>query len=45
MLRKGFTTLDEVRGILSVHDDGSARERGDYVSAIQDANSGFYDIY
>jgi dihydroorotate dehydrogenase (fumarate) len=44
MLRKGFTTLDEVRGILSVHDDGSARQRGDYVSALRDANSSFYDI-
>jgi dihydroorotate dehydrogenase (fumarate) len=44
MLRKGFTSLDEVRGILAVHDDGSARERGDYVRAVRDANSSFYDI-
>jgi dihydroorotate dehydrogenase (fumarate) len=45
MLRKGFTTLDEVRGILSVHDDGSARERGDYVSALRNANSNAYGDY
>jgi dihydroorotate dehydrogenase (fumarate) len=45
MLRKGFTTLDEVRGILSVHDDGSARERGDYVSALRNANSSAYGDY
>jgi dihydroorotate dehydrogenase (fumarate) len=45
MLRKGFTTLDEVRGILSVHDDGSARERGDYVSALRNANSSAYSDY
>jgi dihydroorotate dehydrogenase (fumarate) len=45
MLRKGFTTLDKVRGILSVHDDGSARERGDYVSALRNANSSAYGDY
>jgi len=45
MLPKGFNTLDEVRGILSVHDEGSARERADYVNALRNANSGFYDIY
>ena len=45
MRRKGFTTLDEVRGILAVHDDGSAREHGDYVSALRDANSSAYGIY
>jgi len=45
MLRKGFTTLEEVRGILAVRDDGSAREREDYVSAVRDANSGCYDTY
>ena len=45
MLRKGFTTLDEVRGILSVHDDWSARERGDYVSALRNANSSAYGDY
>jgi dihydroorotate dehydrogenase (fumarate) len=45
MLRKGFTTLDEVRGMLAVHDDRSARKRGDYVSALRDANSSAYGIY
>jgi dihydroorotate dehydrogenase (fumarate) len=45
MLRKGFTTLDEVRGMLAVHDDRSARERGDYVSALRDANSSAYEVY
>jgi dihydroorotate dehydrogenase (fumarate) len=45
MLRKGFTALDEVRGLLAVHDDGAARERGDYVSALRDANSGVYGPY
>jgi dihydroorotate dehydrogenase (fumarate) len=42
MVRKGFTTLDEVRGILAVRDDGSARERGDYVNAVREANSSSY---
>jgi dihydroorotate dehydrogenase (fumarate) len=45
MLRKGFTHLDEVRGVLAVHDDGSAGEREDYVSALRDANSGAYSVY
>ncbi len=45
MRRKGFTTLDEVRGMLAVHEDGSARERGDYVSALRDANSGADGVY
>jgi dihydroorotate dehydrogenase (fumarate) len=45
MLRKGFTTLDEVRGMLAVRDDGSARERAGYVSALRDANSTPYGIY
>jgi dihydroorotate dehydrogenase (fumarate) len=42
MRRKGYTTLDEVRGKLAVREDGSARERRDYVSALRDANSGAY---
>lgn len=45
MLRKGFTTLDEVRGMLAVRGDGSARERGDYVRAMRDADSSAYDFY
>jgi dihydroorotate dehydrogenase (fumarate) len=45
MIRKGFTTLDEMRGMLAVHEDRSARERGDYVNALRDANTGTYDVY
>jgi dihydroorotate dehydrogenase (fumarate) len=46
MLRKGFTSLNELRGVLAVHDfDGSAREREDYVSALRDANSGAHGVY
>jgi dihydroorotate dehydrogenase (fumarate) len=45
MLRKGFTSLDDMRGMLAVHDDGSARQREDYVSALRDANSGAYSGY
>ena len=39
MRRKGYTTLDDVRGRLAVREDGSARERRDYVSALRDANT------
>ncbi len=44
MGRKGFTTLDEVRGKLAVpvNIDGTARERADYVSAIQGADTTAY---
>jgi dihydroorotate dehydrogenase (fumarate) len=44
MGRKGFTTVDEVRGMLAVPADidGTARERADYVSAIQGADSATY---
>jgi len=45
MLSKGFATLDDVRGMLAVSDDGSARERGDYVKAVQNANSNAYGVY
>jgi dihydroorotate dehydrogenase (fumarate) len=40
MERKGFTTVDELRGILSVEPgaDEAARERADYVSALREAN-------
>jgi len=39
MTRKGFATVDDVRGILSVPatTDGAAYERAGYVSALQDA--------
>jgi len=44
MARKGFTSVHDVRGILSVaHDtDGEAHERASYVSALRDANSSAY---
>jgi len=41
MRRKGYTTVDEFRGLLAVPigTDETARERGDYVSALRRANS------
>jgi dihydroorotate dehydrogenase (fumarate) len=44
MERKGFTTVDELRGLLSVPPgtDESARERAGYVGAMRDANSEVY---
>jgi dihydroorotate dehydrogenase (fumarate) len=44
MARKGFTAVDDVRGILSVarDTDGEAHERAGYVSALRDANSSAY---
>jgi dihydroorotate dehydrogenase (fumarate) len=44
MLRRGFTALNEVRGMLAwpPADDATARERGEYVTALRTANSGFY---
>jgi len=44
MERKGFTTVDELRGLLSVRPgaDESAGERVGYVSAMRDANSEVY---
>jgi dihydroorotate dehydrogenase (fumarate) len=47
MTRKGFRTLDEVRGLLAAPDaEGwAARERADYVSAVRDADSGAYGAY
>jgi dihydroorotate dehydrogenase (fumarate) len=40
MERKGFATVDAVRGLLSVPagTDEAARERADYVSALRKAN-------
>lgn len=45
--RKGFQSVDEVRGLLAVPDaaDSEARERADYVWAVRKANSGFYENY
>jgi dihydroorotate dehydrogenase (fumarate) len=44
MTRKGFQTLDEVRGLLAVpHEaDSAAYERAGYVSAMRAANAGAY---
>jgi dihydroorotate dehydrogenase (fumarate) len=42
MGRKGYTTLGEVRGMVAVPEDGSVRERGDYVSVLRRANSSAY---
>jgi dihydroorotate dehydrogenase (fumarate) len=44
MTRKGFTALDQVRGLLSVPSqaDGAGYERAGYVNALRAANAGFY---
>jgi dihydroorotate dehydrogenase (fumarate) len=44
MTRKGFETVDELRGMLSVAPgaDGAAWERAGYVSALREANSSTY---
>ena len=44
MGRKGFTTVEELRGLLAtpVGADETAHERGEYVSALQQANSTDY---
>jgi dihydroorotate dehydrogenase (fumarate) len=44
MARKGFTAVDEVRGMLAVPagPDGSEHERAGYVSALRAANAGAY---
>jgi dihydroorotate dehydrogenase (fumarate) len=42
MRRKGFTAVDDFRGMLAVPGDGSARERRDYVTAVRDANRRIY---
>ena len=39
MRRKGFTRLDDFRGMLAVQEDSAARERRDYVTALRAANS------
>ena len=44
MTRKGFTEVDQVRGLLSAPTDvdGPAHERLGYVGAMRDANSTVY---
>ena len=45
MTEKGFTSVDEVRGLLAVrHEGDEARfERAGYVAAMRNANTGVYD--
>ncbi len=38
MGRKGFSRIDEFRGLFAVAEDGTARERFDYVSTLRDAD-------
>ncbi len=45
MRRKEYATVDEFRGMLAVPEDGSMRERRDYVAAVRDANSRTYHVY
>jgi dihydroorotate dehydrogenase (fumarate) len=47
MERKGFQSLDDVRGLLAAPyvTDSEAQERADYVWALRKANSGIYDAY
>ena len=44
MTRKGFTSVDDLRGMLSVPPsaDEAAHERAGYVSALREANSSAY---
>jgi len=44
MQRKEYPTVDAFRGLLAVVEDGSARERRDYVAAVRDANSRTYHV-
>jgi dihydroorotate dehydrogenase (fumarate) len=45
MIRKGFSSVDQMRGLLAVPagTDQSAHQRGGYVIAMQLANRGLYD--
>jgi dihydroorotate dehydrogenase (fumarate) len=45
MRRKEYTTVDAFRGMLAVAEDGSVRERRDYVAAVREANSRTYHVY
>ena len=46
MARKGYTSVEEVRGLLAVPvgADETTRERWDYVGALQQADSTDYPI-
>jgi dihydroorotate dehydrogenase (fumarate) len=45
MARKGFQTVDDVRGLLAVPPDADAAayERSSYVNAMRAANAGAYN--
>lgn len=45
MQRKEYSTVDAFRGMLAVAEDGSVRERRDYVAAVREANSRTYHAY
>jgi dihydroorotate dehydrogenase (fumarate) len=45
MERKGYPTVEGFRGVLAVPQDGSARERRDYVAALREANGDAYYTY
>jgi dihydroorotate dehydrogenase (fumarate) len=45
MERKGYPTVEGFRGMLAVPQDGSARERRDYVAALREANGRTYYTY
>jgi dihydroorotate dehydrogenase (fumarate) len=47
MTQKGFTSVDEIRGLLAVsHDGQEARlERAGYVAAMRNANTGVYEAW
>jgi dihydroorotate dehydrogenase (fumarate) len=47
MNRKGFQTVDDVRGLLAAPDaqGWAAQERADYVWAVREANSGAYGAF
>jgi dihydroorotate dehydrogenase (fumarate) len=45
MRRKGYSTLDQVRGTLAVPEDQEARERADYVGAVREANNHPYGTW
>jgi dihydroorotate dehydrogenase (fumarate) len=43
MAQKGFSALDEARGLLAAPADAEAYERAGYVSAMREANEGSYE--
>jgi dihydroorotate dehydrogenase (fumarate) len=45
MGRKGYSTLDQVRGTLAAPEDQAAQERADYVGAVREANDHPYGTW